>query len=56
MNEFQNPFTPGAGHQPPYLAGRETERAEFLNLLEQNTILENAIITGLRGVGENGAF
>ena len=56
MNEFKNPFTPGAGHQPPYLAGRETERAEFLNLLKQNTILENAIITGLRGVGKTVLF
>ena len=49
---FTNPFRPGAGHMPPYLAGRETERAEFCKLLEQEPILENLILTGLRGVGK----
>lgn len=49
---FQNPFRPGAGHQPPYLAGREVEEEEFLNLLEQDIILENMILTGLRGTGK----
>lgn len=47
-----NPFRPGAGHMPPYLAGRESSIAEFEKLLEQDVILENAIITGLRGVGK----
>ena len=56
MNEFKNPFTPGAGHQPPYLAGRESEKTEFLHLLEQDTILENMILTGLRGVGKTVLF
>ncbi|MCH8828294.1 MAG: AAA family ATPase [Planctomycetes bacterium] len=37
---------------PPHLAGRQSERAEFLKLLEQSSILENAILTGLRGVGK----
>lgn len=50
--EFKNPFRPGAGHMPPYLAGRETEKHEFERLLEQDTILENLILTGLRGVGK----
>lgn len=49
---FLNPFRPGAGHMPPYLAGRELEAAEFLRLLQQNVILENAVLTGLRGVGK----
>jgi len=49
---FQNPFKPGAGHAPPYLAGREPETAEFRKLLTQTTILENIVITGLRGVGK----
>jgi hypothetical protein len=49
---FQNPFRPGAGHVPPYLAGREPELAEFTRLLAQDTILENAVLTGLRGVGK----
>jgi AAA ATPase-like protein len=52
MPSFQNPFRPGAGHQPPHLAGRTEERAEFLRLLEQSPILENVILTGLRGVGK----
>jgi hypothetical protein len=43
---------PGAGHPPPYLAGREEEQAEFLKLLEQEVILENTVLTGLRGVGK----
>ena len=52
MTEFSNPFRPGAGHQPPYLAGREAEKDAFLKLLEQGTILENMVLTGLRGVGK----
>lgn len=50
--EFTNPFRPGAGHMPPYLAGRRAEEAEFRRLLKQDTILENLILTGLRGVGK----
>lgn len=49
---FENPFRPGAGHMPPHLAGRERERDEFDRLLDQTTILENAVLTGLRGVGK----
>ena len=49
---FQNPFRPGAGHMPPYLAGRENEKKEFLRLISQETILENMVLTGLRGVGK----
>jgi len=52
MLDFTNPFRPGAGHQPPYLAGREEERREFLRLLKQKTIMENMVLTGLRGVGK----
>ena len=52
MAEFSNPFRPGAGHHPPYLAGRHEEREEFRRLLGQNTILENMVLTGLRGVGK----
>ena len=47
-----NPFRPGAGHSPPFLAGRETEAAEFTQLLEQGTILKNFALTGLRGAGK----
>ncbi len=49
---FENPFRPGAGHAPPYLAGRVAERQEFERLLRQTTILENLVLTGLRGVGK----
>lgn len=49
---FENPYRPGAGHMPPYLAGRENEYAEFGRLLNQGTILENLVLTGLRGVGK----
>lgn len=50
--QLKNPFRPGAGHMPPYLAGREEERLEFSRLLKQTTILENLVLTGLRGVGK----
>ncbi len=49
---ISNPFRPGAGHMPPYLAGREAEKKEFLRLITQKTILENMVLTGLRGVGK----
>lgn len=37
---------------PPHLAGRLKEFADFDRLLEQDTILENMVLTGLRGVGK----
>jgi hypothetical protein len=49
---YKNPYRPGAGHMPPHLAGREHEQAEFDRLLAQDTILENMVLTGLRGVGK----
>jgi hypothetical protein len=50
--KMRNPFRPGAGHMPPYLAGREHETDEFRQLLDQDTILANLILTGLRGLGK----
>ena len=50
--EFKNPYRPGAGHMPPHLAGREDAFAEFKKLLDQEVILENMVLTGLRGVGK----
>jgi hypothetical protein len=50
--DFLNPFRPGAGHMPPYLAGRDTETKEFLRLLRQDVILQNLVLTGLLGVGK----
>lgn len=52
VKKFRNPFRPGAGHTPPYLAGRQEEQTEFRRLLDQDVILENLILTGLRGVGK----
>ena len=49
---IRNPFRPGAGHMPPYLAGRQQETQEFERLLRQDVILENLVLTGLRGVGK----
>lgn len=51
-DSFKNPYRPGAGHTPPHLAGREKEVHEFDKLLEQEEILENMVLTGLRGVGK----
>ena len=47
-----NPFKPGAGHMPPYLAGRTHEQDVFKRLLEQDVVTENLILTGLRGLGK----
>ncbi len=48
----RNPFRPGAGHMPPFLAGRSDEEKEFRRLLEQEIVTDNMILTGLRGVGK----
>lgn len=47
-----NPFRPGAGHSPPFLAGRESEVAAFRKFLAQTEVVKNVILTGLRGVGK----
>src|SRR5437016_3997904 len=52
IRKFSNPFRPGAGHYPPCLAGRGKEISEFQKLLEQEVILDNLVLTGLRGVGK----
>jgi hypothetical protein len=53
---FPNPFRPGAGHPPPYLAGRGEEKKIFDKMLDQDVILENLVLTGLRGVGKTVLF
>ena len=50
--KYENPFRPGAGHIPPYLAGRTYEQNEVRKILDQKIIMENIILTGLRGVGK----
>lgn len=52
VDSSANPFRPGAGHMPPYLAGRQHEFDEFKKLLRQDVVLHNLVLTGLRGVGK----
>lgn len=52
LKQIENPFRPGAGHMPPYLAGRTAEQDEMRRLLAQRVILSNLVLTGLRGVGK----
>src|SRR5581483_10190803 len=47
-----NPFKPGAGHSPPHLAGRKLEADAFKRFLNQEEIIQNVVLTGLRGVGK----
>lgn len=47
-----NPFRPGAGQRPLYLAGRTSEQDQFKRLLTQFPVSQNVIVTGLRGVGK----
>lgn len=47
-----NPFRPGNGQRPVYLAGRDNEQREFEKLVRDTTVSHNLIVTGLRGVGK----
>lgn len=47
-----NPYRAGAGHSPPYLAGRDAEIEKFKAYLLQESIEKNVVLTGLRGVGK----
>lgn len=48
-----NPYRPGVGLQPPYLAGRKPEQERFALVLRSAPgIPANVRITGLRGVGK----
>lgn len=49
---YDNPFRPGAGHKPPYLAGRTFEQDEVRSFLKQEVVTQNIVLTGLRGVGK----
>src|SRR5690348_11595302 len=49
----RNPYSPGVGTRPPYLAGREQELRLFTRLLEDfPEKRRNLRVTGLRGVGK----
>lgn len=52
MAKEPNPYKPGAGHAPPHLSGRVLEHSDFAKLLEQDVVLRNMVLTGLRGVGK----
>lgn len=52
MRSPTNPYRPGAGHRPPYVAGREREQADIVSYFQQDSILTNVVLTGLRGVGK----
>lgn len=55
MDPVRNPFAPGAGNQPPELAGRREiiDRAELtLTRVAQRRHAKSFILVGLRGVGK----
>lgn len=55
MNPVLNPYSPGAGTQPPELAGRELLLADVdvtLERIRQNASSRSSIFVGLRGVGK----
>jgi hypothetical protein len=52
-NPLPNPFRPGNGVPPPYLAGRDRLLANFEDwLLEEPPLHANWALTGLRGTGK----
>lgn len=52
FENIANPYRPGAGHRPPYVAGREKEQVDIEQYFKQDQILTNIVLTGLRGVGK----
>src|SRR3954469_17176888 len=49
----KNPFKPGVGDKPPYLADRDMQLARFKRMLDDYPEKRrNLRITGLRGVGK----
>src|SRR5579875_2911224 len=55
MLRRDNPYTPGAGRKPPYLAGRDKDLEEFsslVDLLSTGGAERSFIYYGLRGVGK----
>lgn len=55
MDRVRNPFTPGAGSQPPLLVGRDAQ-IETMSVAVQRMTLgrfeRSLLLTGLRGVGK----
>ena len=54
MSKPVNPFNPGGGVMPPYLAGRQAEIDTFVHMVRriQDGQAENILVHGLRGVGK----
>lgn len=55
MLRRDNPYTPGAGRRPPYLAGRDQHLEDFASLIEVlsgHGAERSLIYFGLRGVGK----
>ena len=55
MDPIRNPYAPGAGTQPPELAGRDAIRASARIALERTRIgrsTKSVMMVGLRGVGK----
>ena len=54
MSKPVNPFNPGGGVMPPYMAGRQAEIGEFMGMVRRirDGQAENIVMSGLRGVGK----
>lgn len=55
MDAVLNPFAPGSGHKPPFLAGREETIRDLRTALSRvaaGRAEKNYILAGLRGVGK----
>lgn len=53
--QYPDPYTPGAGFMPPYLAGRERlldNAQKYLSAIEKKYPQQSVIYFGLRGVGK----
>lgn len=50
--EVANPFRPGNGVAPPYLAGRDRLLTEFEGFVAERPLHPNWTLTGLRGTGK----
>lgn len=55
MDPVRNPYSPGAGTPPPYLAGRDDLQEAFETLIGRATLgnsVQPLVLSGLRGVGK----
>ena len=55
VDPVRNPYSPGAGTPPPYLAGRDDLQAAFSTLIGRAQVgnaVQPIVLSGLRGVGK----